>query len=72
MSIESTTIFEDGVQIPVVKLYRKGVLNTDMIDIFCRNSRQPEWYRSDLTALVAACRTAAARVCELHDRFGPL
>lgn len=72
MSIESTTIFEDGVQIPVVKLYRKGVLNEDLVDVLCRNSRQPEWYRSDLTALVSACRVAATRICELNDRFGPL
>lgn len=72
MSIESTTIFEDGVQIPVVKLFRKGEANNELIDVLCRNSRQPEWYRSDLTALVAACNRAATRVCELHDRYGPL
>ncbi|RFU23874.1 hypothetical protein B7463_g12464, partial [Scytalidium lignicola] len=71
MSIESATIFDDGVQIPVVKLYRKGHYNQDLVDVLCRNSRLPDWYRSDLTALVTACQTAATRVCELNERFGP-
>lgn len=72
MSIESTTVFEDGVQVPVVKLYRKGEPNNELIDVLCRNSRQPEWYRSDLTALVAACNRAATRVHELNERYGPM
>ncbi|KAH8661657.1 putative hydantoin utilization protein A [Tricladium varicosporioides] len=71
MSINATSIFEDGLQIPTVKLYSRGVFNSSMVDVFCRNSRQPDWFRSDLTALVAACRTAATRVCELNERFGP-
>ncbi|KAF2500812.1 hypothetical protein BU16DRAFT_479495 [Lophium mytilinum] len=70
MSINASTIFEDGLQIPSVKLYAKGEYNQSLVDVFCRNSRIPEWFQSDLTALVAACRTAAARVCELCDRYG--
>ena len=70
MSIEANSIFDDGVQIPIVKLYSKGEMNEALVELFCRNSRQPDWYKSDLTAIVAACRTAAGRVCELIDRFG--
>lgn len=70
MSINSVSVFEDGVQIPIIKLYSKGVMNSDLIDLLCRNSRQPEWYRSDLTAIVASCRMAARRVGELATRFG--
>ncbi|KAF2186422.1 hypothetical protein K469DRAFT_572178 [Zopfia rhizophila CBS 207.26] len=70
MSINAGTIFEDGLQIPIVKLYDKGVYNQALADLFFRNSRQPEWFQSDLVALVAACKTAAARVCELCDRYG--
>ncbi|CAI6337841.1 unnamed protein product [Periconia digitata] len=69
MSINATTIFEDGLQIPIVKLYEKGVYNQALADVLFRNSRQPEWFQSDLIALVAACRTAASRVCELCDRY---
>jgi 5-oxoprolinase (ATP-hydrolysing) len=70
MSINATTIFEDGLQIPIVKLYSKGVYNSALAELFFRNSRQPQWFQSDLVALVAACRTAASRVCELVDRYG--
>ncbi|KAF2814311.1 uncharacterized protein BDZ99DRAFT_554750 [Mytilinidion resinicola] len=56
MSINASTIFEDGLQIPSVKLYAKGQYNQSLVDVFCRNS-------------LAACRTAAARVCELCDRY---
>lgn len=71
MSIDATSIFEDGLQIPTVKLYDRGVYNSAMVDVFCRNSRQPDWFLSDLTALIAACRTASTRVIELNERFGP-
>ncbi|KAL5342310.1 Hydantoinase/oxoprolinase-domain-containing protein [Aspergillus crustosus] len=70
MSINASSIFDDGVQIPCIKLYAKGTMNTDLVDLLCRNSRQPDWYRSDLMAIIAACRTAASRVCELVVRFG--
>lgn len=70
MSINASTIFDDGMQIPVVKLYAKGIYNETLVEVLCRNSRLPEWYASDLTALTAACRTAANRVQELCSRYG--
>lgn len=69
MSINSTTIFEDGLQIPCVKLYAKGVYNEALVEVFYRNSRMPEWFQSDLMALVTACKTAAVRVCEVGTSF---
>ncbi|PWY78010.1 hypothetical protein BO94DRAFT_568013 [Aspergillus sclerotioniger CBS 115572] len=70
MSINATSIYDDGVQIPCIKLYSRGMINSDLVDLLCRNSRQPAWYRSDLTALVTACRMAATRISELATRFG--
>ncbi|RAL13402.1 uncharacterized protein BO97DRAFT_450087 [Aspergillus homomorphus CBS 101889] len=70
MSINATSVFDDGVQIPCVKLYTKGAMNSALVDLLCRNSRQPDWYRSDLMAIITSCRTAASRVCELATRFG--
>lgn len=71
MSINAQTIFDDGLQIPTMKLFEKGKFNKPIVELICRNSRQPEWLRSDLTALISACRTAATRVRELCARFGP-
>ncbi|EMC92489.1 hypothetical protein BAUCODRAFT_38559 [Baudoinia panamericana UAMH 10762] len=71
MSINAQTIFDDGLQIPTMKLFEKGKMNRSIVELMCRNSRQPEWLRSDLLALISACRTAATRICELCARFGP-
>lgn len=71
MSVNANTIFEDGLQIPIVKLYAKGVYNESLAAVLFRNSRVPEWFQSDLMALVTACRTAATRVVELCDRYTP-
>jgi N-methylhydantoinase B len=67
---DATTIFEEGVVVPPFKLYRKGELNTEALGIILNQVRMKEWNRSDLNAIVAACRTAGQRMTELCDRFG--
>lgn len=70
MPIQASTIFQEGVRIPPVKLYKKGVLQEDMLELILHNVRTPQWNRFDLNALVAACKTAAKRCNELAERFG--
>ena len=67
---DATSIFEEGVVINPFKLYKQGVLQADMLELILNQVRLPEWNRSDLNAIVAACRTAARRVDEMCDRFG--
>lgn len=67
---DARSIFEEGMRLPPVKLYRKGELQRDILTIACTQSRMPEWYRADLHAIVAACRMAGRRVAELCERFG--
>ncbi|MBV9204989.1 MAG: hydantoinase B/oxoprolinase family protein, partial [Actinobacteria bacterium] len=67
---DATTIYEEGVVVPPFKLYRRGELNTETLGVILNQVRMKEWNRSDLNAIVAACRTAAQRVTELCDRFG--
>ncbi|KAF9264931.1 hypothetical protein L218DRAFT_958096 [Marasmius fiardii PR-910] len=66
----ATSIYEDGIQIPVCKLYSRGVPNTAVFKIVERNSRKPDFARNDLYALVAATKISAKRILELIDRFG--
>jgi len=70
MPFDARSIWEEGLRIPPVKVYDKGVLNQGVLDIMLNNSRTPDSNRSDLMALTAGCRTAATRVKELCDRFG--
>lgn len=69
MPIEATTIFQEGVRIPPVKLYKKGELQEEVLELILHNVRTPQWNRFDLNALVAACKTAAKRCNELAERF---
>src|SRR4051794_21379334 len=44
MSINAGTIYEDGLQIPIVKLYEKGKYNESLATVLFRNSRAPDWF----------------------------
>lgn len=67
---DATTIFGEGMRIPPVKLFDRGKLNEDVLDLILTNTRVPVMNYFDLMAIVAACRTADKRVRELCDRFG--
>ena len=67
--IEATTVFQEGIRIPPTKLYKKGELQSDVLELILHNVRTPQWNRFDLNALVAACNTAAKGVLELAERF---
>jgi len=70
MPINARTIFEEGVRIPPVKIWRKGEYNADVIKLVMHQTRKPDWCAADLNALIASCRVAAKRVEEMCDRFG--
>jgi N-methylhydantoinase B len=67
---DATSIFEEGVIIPPVKLYQRGVLQEEVQNVIFNQVRLPHWNRSDLNGIVAACRTAERRVIEMCERFG--
>jgi N-methylhydantoinase B len=68
--IKAETIFQEGIRIPPTKLYKKGVLQSDLLELILHNVRTSNWNRFDLNALVAACNTAARRCVEMAERFG--
>ena len=70
MAATATSIWDEGIRIPPVKLFAEDRLNADVLRIILNNSRTPEMNEADLMALVAACRTAATRVQDLCARFG--
>ena len=70
--ISAQTIYQEGIRIPPTKLYKKGVLQSDLLELILHNVRTSEWNRFDLNALVAACRTAGRRCVEIAERVGDL
>ncbi len=65
----STEIYQEGIIIPPVKLYRAGILNQDLQDLILRNVRTPQERRGDLNAQRAAHETGARRLQDLCARF---
>jgi N-methylhydantoinase B len=70
MPIDATSIFQEGVRIPPVKIWKAGVYNAELIKLVMHQTRTPQWCAADLNALIAACRVAARRVVEMCERFG--
>jgi N-methylhydantoinase B len=67
---DARQIYEEGVCIPPVKIYRQGQLQEDVLRVVLHNCRIPQWNYSDFLAIVAALRTAAKRCSEIAARFG--
>ncbi|MBL8669692.1 MAG: hydantoinase B/oxoprolinase family protein [Alphaproteobacteria bacterium] len=63
-------IYQEGLRIPVVRLFAGGTLQQDVMDILLLNMRLPEERRGDLNAQIAACRLGAARLQELWQKHG--
>ena len=63
-------IFAEGLQLPIVKFYRAGELNQDVLSIIRMNVRIPERAMGDLRAQIAAVQTGEKRFLELVAKYG--
>jgi N-methylhydantoinase B len=66
----TTDIFSEGIQIPILKYQRAGVVNRDLLDILHMNVRLPERAMGDLRAQLTAIKTGERRFLELVARYG--
>ena len=66
----TTDIFSEGIQIPIVKYRREGVVNQELVDIIAMNVRMPERAMGDLRAQITAVTTGERRFGELVNRYG--
>ena len=62
-------IYQEGLRIPVIRLFDKGVLQTDIMDILMLNVRVPEERRGDHNAQIASCRLGVRRFMEVVDVY---
>src|SRR3954447_7960481 len=63
-------IYEEGLQMRIVKIYRQGVLNDELVEIIKANVRFPELAMGDFRAQVAAVKTGERRMGQLLARYG--
>ncbi len=68
--LDSTDVFQEGLIMPAMKLYRGGVRNEEIVNLIRFNSRIPDRVIGDMNAQISACRTGERRVAEMAERFG--
>ena len=70
ISPHATSVFQEGIMIPPVRLMRDAVENSEIMRILARNSRFPEMLEGDLKAIMAACRLGVRRLTGTIERYG--
>ena len=70
VSPHATSVFQEGIMIPPVRVMREGILNEEVFRILVRNSRFPDMMRGDLKAIMAGCKLGKQRLEEVAGRFG--
>ncbi len=70
MPSHATSVFEEGLMVPPIRLWDQGVPNRAALTIMTRNSRMPDSLAADLDAECAACLMGSRRLGELFERYG--
>ncbi len=70
MPSHATSVFEEGLMVPPIRLWDRGARNEAALKIMTRNSRMPDSLAADLDAECSACLMGARRLTELFVRYG--
>jgi N-methylhydantoinase B len=70
LSGSTTDIYSEGLQMPIVKIYRKGVINDELVSIIKTNVRLADRAMGDFRAQVAAVKTGEKRFLEMMRKYG--
>ncbi|MFH1438098.1 MAG: hydantoinase B/oxoprolinase family protein [Pseudomonadota bacterium] len=70
VSSDNHDVYEDGLFIPLVKLYDAGTLNEAVMEMIRWNVRTPDEVTGDIRSQIAANHVCAEKVCLLLDDYG--
>lgn len=70
MAMHATEIFQEGLRIPLVRLFDGGVMDETVAAFLAANSRMPEEVMGDLRAQIAACTSGEQEFSRLLDKYG--
>ncbi|MDT4974809.1 MAG: N-methylhydantoinase [Pseudonocardiales bacterium] len=70
MPSHATSVFEEGLMVPPIRLWDQGIPNRAALTIMTRNSRMPDSLAADLDAECSACLMGSRRLTELFARYG--
>ena len=69
-SASATSVEQEGLRLPPVRLFKQGVLDREIYAIICSNIRVAEQRIGDVKAQAAALLVGEARLDRLLDRYG--
>jgi N-methylhydantoinase B len=66
----STEIFQEGVRIPLIRVFSRGKPDRNVLDLLFLNMRVPYEREGDLEAILGTCAIAETRIRELIVKYG--
>jgi len=69
-SASATSVEQEGLRLPPVRLFKEGVLDTEIYAIICSNIRVADQRIGDVKAQAAALQVGEDRLNALLDRYG--
>jgi N-methylhydantoinase B len=66
----ATDIWQEGIRITPLKLYDRGELRRDVMQMIATNVRHPRDFRGDLAAMIGSAHVGKRRFLALADEFG--
>jgi N-methylhydantoinase B len=70
MGLQATEIFQEGLRIPIVKLFEAGKINQTVMAFLEANSRTPVELRGDLSAQIASVEACERGLIQLVRKYG--
>jgi N-methylhydantoinase B len=66
----ATEIWQEGLRITPLRLYDRGVVRRDLLEMIATNVRHPRDFRGDLAAMIGSAHVGERRLLALAAEFG--
>ncbi|WP_026576170.1 hydantoinase B/oxoprolinase family protein [Bacillus sp. UNC438CL73TsuS30] len=68
--LDTTSIHNEGLVLPALKIYKRGVRDMEVENLIRFNTRIPDRVVGNMNAQISCCRTGERRIQELVEKFG--
>ncbi len=66
----ATEIWQEGIRVPPLRLYDRGTVRRDVLEMLAANVRHPRDFRGDLAAMIGSAHIGERRLLEVGAEFG--
>ena len=69
-AVDSSEIYQEGLQFPCLKLFHEGEINGTLVEMIQSNVRLPDMSIGDMWAQISGLRTGQKRIREICQKYG--